>query len=450
MIRPTSAAGRLLGAADSQPHPVGEPTRRAVEGGTYGWVFWCTYASNLLITTANATLFRYGDFVALHGGTELLLGLIVGVGMVGSLLMRTAQGIGVDLYGVRRIWVCSSLGFVLACLGHLAAHQAHSPFVFALRILYQTSIAGIFGASIAFISRRSPVYRMAEVVGTLGTSGFLGMIFGASLVDWLYGSGPVTEAGVQRMFLAAAALGALSGLLAWLATHNDAPPSRRRRVPVMWLLRRYNPGRILLMGITMGFGLGLSTIFLRPYAASLGIAGIGMFFGVYAMTAFVTRLAIRRLPERIGINAMVVIGVGCLSVDMLLYLPVRAQWHFVVPAVVIGIAHALLFPAVVAGGSSAFPDRYRGLGTALMLAMFDVGMLIGSPTIGSILRAAEMMRLPKYPTMFVALSAIFASIAVWYAVSSRGQRPVERARRLGPPIGVPQARLARRSIVSRN
>ena len=59
------------------------------------------------------------------------------------------------------------------------------PAIYVLRIIYQSSIAGVFGASITYISRRAPLSRVAEIVGTLGTSGFIGMMSGTTLGDWL-------------------------------------------------------------------------------------------------------------------------------------------------------------------------------------------------------------------------------------------------------------------------
>lgn len=417
MIRPSPDAARLVIARATRKRArlVAAPQ----EQRAYGLPFWHTYASNLFITTANCVLVRYSDFVFSEGGGELLLGLIVGLGMIGSLAMRAAQGIGIDVYGVRRIWLLSSIGYTIASLGHLLIGDVHGPAVFLLRMLHQTSLAGIFGASITFISRQSPVYRMAEVVGTLGTSGFLGMIFGAVLVDQLYGAGPVTRVGVTRMFIASAALGAISGIFAWLATYGHPTPARRRPMSILWLLKRYNPGPVLVMSVVMGFGIGLSGTFLRPFAASLNISGVASFFSMYAVTAFVTRLSIRSLPERIGLRAVILIGVGFLAANMLSYLPVSAEWEFVFPALLIGVAHAMLFPAVVAGGSSAFPDRYRGLGTTLMLAMFDLGMLIGAPTAGGILRAARVTGLPEFPTMFIALAVVFSASGLWYALVTR-------------------------------
>jgi predicted MFS family arabinose efflux permease len=78
-----------------------------------------------------------------------------------------------------------------------------------------------------------------------------------------------------------------------------------------------------------------------------------------------------------------------------------------------------LFPAVVAGGSMTFPDRYRGLGMTLVMASFDVGNLVGAPTVGVILHSCEVLGMPPYPTMFVSVTAILAVATVYYAVASR-------------------------------
>jgi MFS family permease len=104
---------------------------------------------------------------------------------------------------------------------------------------------------------------------------------------------------------------------------------------------------------------------------------------------------------------------------MLLFLPVRQAWQFVFPAVFIGVAHAMLFPAVIASGSGSFPARYRGLGTTVMLAMFDLGNLIGSPLVGEILHWSQEAGWRAYPTMFVAVSALLSLAAAVYAAFSR-------------------------------
>lgn len=391
--------------------------------------FWLTYVANTSLMVSISLLFRYADFVSFFGGTEFQLGLIVGSGMIGSLLMRLAQGVGIDRYGPRQIWLISLVFYALSLVGHLWI-TGIGPAIYALQIAFRTSIAGAFGASITSIFHRVPKHRMAEAVGTLGTSGFVGMVVGPQIGDWLLGGGPLTVHKLHLMLMTAIGLGIVSLVSAALATSGDRPPRRRRQPPpLLWVLRRYHPGPMLLMGIAMGFGIGLPGVFLRSYAAELDIARIGLFFSIYSLCAFGTRMATRRMTDHMGSRPMILLGMGSLCAAILLYLAVEQQWHLVLPAVFTGVAHALLFPAIVAGGSAYFPSRYRGVGTALMLAMFDAGTLIGAPLIGASLHLAQRSGLAPYPTTFLFVASSLAVATAYYALLSR-KAPERRIRKV--------------------
>jgi hypothetical protein len=93
------SAGRAGQPAQTNRAPTSAPPERPTvrkQPAAYGRVFWFSYAANLCIMVAITLLFRYADFVTLLGGDEFDLGWIVGVGMVGSLAMRCAQGVGID------------------------------------------------------------------------------------------------------------------------------------------------------------------------------------------------------------------------------------------------------------------------------------------------------------------------------------------------------------------
>lgn len=404
------------------PLPAGDVALPAIPA-TYGPVFWWCYLSNSATMVAVSLLFRYGDFVAHLGGKEGQLGLIVGVGMVGSLLMRLVQGVAIDLYGSRRIWLISQTAFIVSLFGHLLADNASGPLLYLLRVLFSTSVAGIFGASVTFISRRAPANRVAEVIGSLGTSGFLAMLVGPQLGDWICGSDPIGRPQIQAMFLTAAGMGIIS-LIAAVAATSRQPRIIRRRVPPVWqVLRKYQPGAILLAAVAMGVGVGMPHTFLRMYAAELHLPRIGVFFSVYAVTAFLTRLATARLPNKVGVRPMITVGLAFLAFSMILYLPVRTSWHFAFPALAAGIAHALLFPAVVGGGSTSFPERYRGVGTTLMMGMFDLGVFLGAPAIGGAIHLAKDAGLPAYPSVFLMLFAGLLGVGLAYFWKSRDDSP---------------------------
>jgi hypothetical protein len=226
------------------------------------------------------------------------------------------------------------------------------------------------------------------------------------------------------MFLAAAMLGSASFVLSWLATRGHEAPVRRKRLPMFRVLRRYHPGGVLLIAIATGFGISLPGVFLSRYAAQLEIADIAPFFAIYCPTAFFARVSMRSVPERFGIRPMIFVGMAALVVGMLLFLVVRQPWQFVFPAVSVAIAHAALFPAVIAGGSGAFPARYRGLGTTVSLAFFDIGCLVGSPIVGEAIYWAERFGLPGYPTMFVVVAGLLGSLGLLYAASEWRKLPI--------------------------
>ncbi len=396
----------------SPTDPTGRPT-------AYGPPFWLAYAANTLVMVAISLLFRYADFVTLLGGTELHLGWIVGVGMVGSLAMRVALGMGIDHYGPRAVWLGSLAVFAASCFAHLAIASCNGPAIYLARIAWCCSIAGLFGAAMTFVSGRAAAPRMAEMIGMLGTSGFFGMVLGTQLGDWLLGGETIGRREVDRMFVVAGLLAMASAVFVWLATRGQTRPAPAKRPPLVQLLRRNHPGWVLLVGVAMGIGLGLPGTFLRPYAAELDIERIGLFFAAYAPAAIVVRILTRRLPERFGTTPMILVGMASLAVSQLLLLAVDAPWKLILPGISYGVSHAVLFPSVIAAGSRAFPPQHRGLATTLLLGTWDAGQLVGAPLIGAILHYSGHLGLPPYPTMFVTIACLLTTIGVAYALTCR-------------------------------
>jgi MFS family permease len=416
--------------------PISPPGERSSDrragGRLYDSTFALCYIANTLLMTAISLLFRYADFVQYLGGSELELGLIVGGGMVGALAMRVFQGVGIDRFGPRLVWLGSILLFIVSMLGHLAVTNVHGPAVYALRILQMVAVAGAFGASITFVSLRADHTRMAEMVGVLGSSGFIGLALGPALGDWLFRGGEITRGLLDQMFVLSAVLGVLSLFCTALATHGVRHRVQRKAPPMWALIRRYHPGWLLVVSLAMGMGMQLPNIFLRPFAAELGISQIKIFFLVYAGAAFAIRMLTRRWSDQVGARPIALMGLTCLSLSMLLYLTVETKWGMSLPAVLAGIAHAFLFPAVVSGGGTAFPARYRGLATTLILSMFDLGALLGQPAVGLLVDFSRGQGWPPYHVMFVSVATLMAAVAVAYYLGSRNPAPVVRRRRRKP------------------
>lgn len=393
----------------------------------YGRAFWLAYASNLALLVALSLMYRYADFIRLINGDEFDLGAIVGVGMVGSLLARFAIGASIDRRGVRLVWLASSAIFTVLCLLHLALSSAHGPLIYLHRLVFCCAMAGIFGASMTFVASLAPPRRTAELVGMLGTSSFVGMMLGNLLGDAFLPGELLDWDGIRWMFLGAAALGALSTALAALATRGVRRPAPARHPPVWAVFRRHNPGVVLAVGVGLGAGVVFLQTFLRTYLQELGIGGMGLFFSVYAASAVVTRVVTRRWVERYGARRMIFLGMGGLALAQLLMLSVTAEWRLCIPALAFGIAHAMLFPSVVAAGTLGFPECHRGLATTVVLATWDVGLMIGAPLQGAILHFSGKVGLSPYPALFCATALLLLGTLAWYAWERR-QPPIHAAR----------------------
>ncbi len=393
----------------------------------YDRVFWLTYASNSALMISGSMMFRYSDFVTVLSdgatNTEHILGWIVGLGATGSIAMRVFQGVAIDNLGAGIVWVCSLVSIALTFWGHLFIQHVDTPPIFLIRILYATSVAGAFGASITFVSLRAPEGRIAELIGVLGSSGFLGMAIGPSIADFILQPGYVDLPHVHLLFKTELAIVTFATLAAFAANIQAPAPKRRpslvKRPPAWWIVRRYHPGAILLMGLAMGIGIWIPFVFVRPFAESLNVDGIGPFFFVYAGTAFMVRIFTRTLPDRWGVRPTVTMGMCFLALSMFAYLIAIDKWLLLVPAILGGVAHAFVFPAAVAGCSLSFPVRYRGLATTLMLAMFDLGGLIGPPAFGSILKCTRDFGLPEYKITFASTGATLLVLTGLYAAASR-------------------------------
>jgi MFS family permease len=385
------------------------------ETAVYDSVFWSCYLANFLMMTSLSMLARYSDFVKSIGGDETRMGWIVGVGAFGAMVARLFQGQWIDRVGARFVWLLCLAVTTAMMLAHVIAGSADSPYIFVVRLIMWMAVAGNFSASITLVSRRAPLHRVAEAVGTLGSSGFIGLALGPLFADWILGEEPTRE-GIVRWIFACSGIFALAWIVTWVGAKGERTGSIHENPPLWATLRRYSPWPLLVMSFVTGAGLNLPTYYVRPYSVEIGIEGVGTFFVAYGMAAFGFRWLTRTWPQRFGSFPVTIAGAVVLVISVLSYLTITSVSWFIVPAFFLGLAHALLFPAVVGGISIAFPKDLRGLGTTLALAAFDMGNLVGTPLAGEIIYFAKRLAFRPYVAMFIAMALFYAALSVVYVL----------------------------------
>jgi MFS family permease len=173
------------------------------------------------------------------------------------------------------------------------------------------------------------------------------------------------------------------GVVIAMTYHERVHPKSPSPIALRLMFRHW-PGTVVLAAMTMGLGVTATQTFLTRYATSKQIEGIGLFFTGYSISAFVFRLLVQNWSRTIGRHWMLFRGLLGHTAGHLLLATVNEGWHFILPSIICGFGHALLFPAVVSLGSGAFPKESRGAGTAIILGFADFGSLVYAPLLGRV------------------------------------------------------------------
>ena len=385
----------------------------------YNRSFWWAYAANMSLVAANTMSFRFAEFVNLLKGTKTDTGWIVGLSLAGSLISRIWLGQAIDRFGVRRLWVVGTALFLVGCAGLWSTHVL-GPGIYLARTAYAIGCSAMFVCSNLHIQRRVPPHRRTEAIGSLGSSGFVGMIVGAQLVDLLFrhyrDQGPDL---FMSLFAVTFAFGLLYLFFVVALTRQDVhvPPEVTPAAHV--LLRRYWPGAVVLVALMMGLGFSVTMVFLSRLATERHLPGVKYFFTGYAIAAFSVRLMTRKLSRSWGRRVLILLGLTGHAIGHAALIAVHSEWQLVGPALCIGFGHALLFPCVVSLGSETFPEQYRGTGTTMILAFTDLGMALTSPLLGRVLDTWG------FTVMLTATSTtLLASVGI-YGVLSQGHKDVD-------------------------
>ena len=353
----------------------------ADESSLYNRTFWLSYAANLMLVAANAITFRFAEFVHFLGGNEAITGGIVRAGVIGSILIRLTLARDLDRLGVRRMWIGSSLLFIGGCALLLTAQEIGWE-VYLARTAFAIGLASMFTCCNVHIQNHAPIHRRTELIGSLGSSGFLGMMVGAQLGDLIFQHMPRDRDLFLVLFGTAAIFGLGYLAIVLVITRQDTHVHQPDTPPPWRLLREYFPGPVVFVALVMGMGFVVTTVFLTRHATSLGLIGVRTYFSGYAIAAFSFRLLTRTWSRTVGRHRMMLLGLLGHSIGFVLLWRVSSEWDYVLPALCGGFAHALLFPCVVSLGAERFPERYRGSGTTLILGFIDVGGALAAQPLG--------------------------------------------------------------------
>jgi MFS family permease len=373
--------------ADAKLPSESEPPQRL-----YDRNFAITVFGQTCFVIANTLMAHYSRWIEYLGGNLRQVGFVMGVGSAIGLLLRPWIAQWMNRVGAKTMWAIGYGIFIVASLSNLLLHDM-SPLIIVCRSGLVLGAAIVFTSGLTYVSQIAPDHRRAEAIGILGVGGFLGMLVGPLLGDLFLGSGNRQFADFVCFFVVAAA----ANLIPATTLLFIRPPRRSQTTSTIRLsefvstVKTHWPGTIVWVDFAFGVCLCGPFIYMANFidrdSIELGrFSVIGVFFWFYAGPAIAIRILGRQLPQQLGTARVLILGGLLMSLGMFAFALVGSQqpWLIVLPALLAGSGHALMFHTMTALTIATFPLDLRGTGSTLALMLLDLGTICGAPVLGQI------------------------------------------------------------------
>lgn len=363
--------------------------------------FFVSFVFYLLIPTM--ALYAVNAF----GASDTAAGLASSSFVIGAVVGRIFTGKYLDFVGRRRL-VIISLGIYVA-LGLAYVLADGLPLFVALRTVHGFGFGTSATVIAASVMSMIPPARRAEGTGYFGISGTIATAIGPLLALTI-----ADRFSYDALFITASVVALLALLVALTITFPEREVSQAERES-KWSLSLgtlVDAHTVPVASIMLLAGFAYSGVlsFLANYAQQADlVSSASLFFLVYAIAVFISRLFIGRIQDRRGDN-IVIYPIFASFVAGFVMLGVSSQaWHILLAAVFMGFGFGALMPALQSVITAKSPLPRVGLATATFFLMLDIGTGIGPIVLG--------LAIPHlgYQGMYFLLAGIIVVASALYA-----------------------------------
>lgn len=340
-------------------------------------------------------------FIKELGGSEQLIGIIVGVFTFSALLFRPYAGHALESKGRKFVYMFGLSIFVIS-VGSFAFVTSIA-FLVIMRIVqgvgwgFSTTATGTIATDLI------PPERRGEGMGYFGLSGNLALALGPTL-----GLALVGGISFSSFFLICAASGLLAVLLSSQIRYKKVEESPHKTTTLKFDIfeKTALQPAVLLFFITATFG-GIAS-FLPLHAADKNIAGIESYFLIYALFLLISRTFSGRIYDLKGHAYVFLPGVVLIFTAMLLLAWLPSTAVLLIAAGLYGLGFGSIQPALQAWAVENAAQHRKGMANATFFSFFDLGVGIGAMTFG------QLAYMFGYASIYVASAcSVFLSFVLY-------------------------------------
>jgi MFS family permease len=340
-------------------------------------------------------------YLVSFGASSTVIGAVMAVFTITATATRIPVGLLIDRIGRKPFLIAGVALFAVGNFGYLWAPGILLMLPF--RMLHGvgwsgcTTAVATLAADIAPQKRRGELIGYAAMASSLG--GAIGPVAGFALLQRFDFSG---------VFFGAAALLFVSLILAAFVKEPEHGPRNNHRQ--RWIDLLVIPETLLpaVAVAFLSFGHGGILTFLPIHALKLGLENPGLWFGLYALCLLLSRPVAGPLSDRISRRAVIIPGLilNLLGIGILA-LASSPAW-LMAAAVVGGFGTGAAQPALMTVAVDQTSPQRRGQSMAQYQCFYDLGIGLGSLTLGAFLDLVDQ----NFSLMYAA-TAVVALIGLW-------------------------------------
>jgi MFS family permease len=375
-------------------------------------LIWC--ANFFIFLGFQMTLPTLPLYVKELGGSDQLVGIIVGIFTFSALLFRPFAGHALETKGRGVVYIFGLSMFVLTmgAYGFIASLF----FLGLMRVIqgvgwgFSTTAGGTIATDII------PPHRRGEGMGYFGLSGNIALAMGPSIGLLLVGT-----ISFRDIFLLCSALGLISLLFStgirYKKVNNPETQTKPARFDV-FEKTALKPS-VLMLFITATFG-GIAT-FLPLHAMERNVEGIASYFLVYAIFLMISRIFAGKIYDKKGHVYVFLPGTALIFAAMLLLAWLPSTFVLWVAGALYGFGFGAVQPALHAWAVDEAKANRKGMANATFFSFFDLGIGIAAIFFGFL--AATI----SYASIYIASSvSVLSSMAIYIYFYMKGKQAASR------------------------
>lgn len=349
------------------------------------------------------------------GASDTVSGIASSSFIIGAVLARILTGKFLDFVGRRRVVLWTLVLYVGAALLYPLADNA---VIFILiRALHGFGFGSSATALTAAAMNMIPSMRRSEGTGYFGMSSTIATAIGPLTALFV-----IERWSYDLLFNGAAVCAFVALCVAFFVKFPERTPLQSERAQLKeWSLRTFidaNSVRISLVMLMGGFAYSGVLSFLASYTEESGISdAASLFFLVYAIFVFISRLFMGRIQDRHGDNVVIYPTLASFVVGLVLLSFGHSTAVVLASAVFIGFGFGAVMPCAQAIAIKMSPPHKVGLATSTFYLFLDIGTGFGPIFLGLLLPYLG------FEGMYVALAGFMVlAIVLYFFVHHRRMR----------------------------